>query len=265
MQFRWIPVIVLASAAAVWASAPSYPVPHRGIELTTAHHNLDPVTGIVLEGGAGQSVTFSGQGASGSGINVNLGSCAAGSCSMSGTFGGSGGLAATGTFTLTSAENAIVLNPTGSAGLYSVSSSSPIAFTLSGTANGSTGTLLSGKLNLVNFYQPPLPGGLGWVIGGFNVPVAGGVAPDATITGGLLANAFTSAGGILQLNVQMASPALISNLIGTGASLSSVPISSSLTPTPEPATLFLLLAGILGLGAAGWRSRLHGNAWLPAR
>lgn len=265
MHSHWILSFVLASAVALWASPPSYRAPHRGIELTPARTQLDPVTGIVLEGGAGQSVTFSGQGASGGGIDVNLGSCGVAGCSMSGTFSGGGGLAAAGTFTLTSAENSIVVNPTASAGLYSVSSSSPIAFNLTGTANGSTGTLLSGTLNLVNFYQPSLPGGLGWVIGEFNVPTAGGVAPDATITGGLLANAFTSAGGILQLNVQMASPTPISSLIGTGAHLSSVPISSSLTPTPEPATLFLLLAGFLGLGALGWCGRLNGHAWLPAR
>src|SRR6185437_8578793 len=146
---------------------------------------------IVLQGGAGQSVVFTGQGSGTSDIGVNLGSCSmSGTCTLSGSGSGSGALASSGSFTLTSKSNSILLTSNGAGG-YSASASAPIDFSLSGSANGQTGTLLSGALNLLNFTQAN-----GSNKGEFNT----NLAANLSLTGGLLANVFTTSGGVLSLD-----------------------------------------------------------------
>jgi hypothetical protein len=246
-KFLWamaVAALVSLPAGAQTGFAVSLPV--------VGQFTLDPATGIVLEGGAGQDITFSGQGAGTDTVGVTFGSCSGNSCTLTGTAAGSGGLLSSASFTLTSAPGAIVLTPTGTAGQFAASGQAQL--TLTGSANGATGTLLTGTLNLVNFSQMPLAAnGSGSVIGTFNQSAGGSVADNFTITGGLLANLFTSAGGVLQVNVQLASPTSIALLEGTSASLSAGLVSTSLTPTPEPAPLLLWAAGLALLALVGRR------------
>ncbi len=197
-------------------------------------------SGIALQGGSGQTVTFTGQGAGTQGINVALGTCTGDSCTLSGTAQGAGTLNSTGNFTITSAANSISLMSNGSGG-YNVTSTSPIDFSLTGTSNGNTGTLLTGTLNLLNFTQVT-----GSTLGTFNYDM--GV--NLNVTGGMLASAFTDNGGELSLNVQLPAGANISSLVGTSNSLiaNADCQPGSLSPTPEPSSLAMLGAGMLILG-----------------
>lgn len=248
MPLRRLALFILAASVAASASVHTA---HYGLEQSPSH--LDPATGIVLEGGPGETISFAGEGAGSGALGVSLGTCGALSCTLTGTFSGSGGLLSTGTFAVNSAPNSILLTPTATSGLYQASGAAQI--TLTGTAGGSSGTLLTGNLNLVNFFQPSLPAGLASIIGSFNAPALGSPVPDIQVTGGLLADAFTAAGGILQLNVQLPAPLNVGNLIATRASISTQPISTSLTPTPEPASLALFGLGGLALIGLGIRRR----------
>lgn len=208
-------------------------------------------SGITLNGGAGQTVTFSGQGSGSQNIGVTLGSCnVAGVCTLSGTASGSGSLDSSGNFTLSSTANSIMLTSNGSGG-YNVQASAPINFSLTGSANGQAGTLLSGTLNLLNFSQAQ-----GSSTGTFNT----NMGANLSITGGLLASAFTSSGGELSLNVQFPTTANISTLVGTNLSLVSTLGASgagSISPTPEPDSLALFGAGMLVLGGFFRRRSRH--------
>ena len=197
---------------------------------------------IGLSGGAGQSTTFSGQGSGSQAVGVTLGECSmSGNCTLTGSGSGSGSLQSSGSFSLTSKANSILLTSNGAGG-YTASASAPIEFNLTGSVNGQTGTLLSGTLNLLNFTQAN-----GSSQGTFN----SNLGANLNLTGGLLASVFTSSGGVLSLNVQFPTTTNISTLVGTNLSLVSTVSASgagSISPTPEPSSLALIGAGLLLLG-----------------
>ncbi|MGH9477042.1 MAG: PEP-CTERM sorting domain-containing protein [Terriglobales bacterium] len=197
---------------------------------------------ITLDGGAGQTVTFSGQGSGSQAVGVSLGSCSMnGHCALTGSGSGSGALTSSGSFTLDSHANSILLTSNGAGG-YSASATAPIDFSLTGSANGHTGTLLKGSLNLLNFTQAK-----GSSAGTFNT----NLAANLNLTGGLLANLFTSSGGILNLNVNFPTTTNISGLVGTNLSLAatlSANGAGGISPTPEPSSLALMGVGLLVLG-----------------
>ena len=228
---------------------------------------------ILLQGGAGQPVTFTGQGAGTDTVGVTLGACdSSGVCTLSGTGAGSGSAAITssGTFAMTSSADSTILTPApayDSPGLFGGSTTAPgcyppgscpvINFVYTGSSNGQTGTLLAGKLDLLNFYQAP-----GSNQGSFNYfpyyPSATPASLQAPGVNTLLGGVFFAGqdGGALQLNLQFATSESVSALLGTDQSLDGFLIPSTLAPTPEPSTLALMGAGLLLLGVC---ARLRGR------
>lgn len=211
---------------------------------------------IQLKTGPGQVVTFSGEGSGSQNIGVTLGACTwNGDCSLGGAGTGSGSLASSGTFSIRSSANSIVLTPNGG-GSYSASASAPIYFNLTGSANGQKGMLLTGTLNLLTFSQTPNSNQ-----GTFNT----GMGANLNVTGGMLASLFGSDGAALTLNVNFPCGGSLSGLAGTNRSLiSSLSASGAggISPAPEPSTLALVGAGLLVLGL-GLRIR-HPHAEMAA-
>ncbi|MGH9483583.1 MAG: PEP-CTERM sorting domain-containing protein, partial [Terriglobales bacterium] len=115
-------------------------------------------------------------------------------------------------------------------------------FNLTGTANGQTGTLLAGTLNLLDFSQAQ-----GSAAGSFNT----GLGANLNLTGGLLAGLFSSGGGVLNLDVHFPCGGNIAGLSGTFRSLISALAgrgAGGVSPAPEPSTLALAGTGLLVLG-----------------
>jgi len=197
-----------------------------------------------------QLVTFKGMGSpSPNELSITLGSCFGSNCRVQGTAFGVGGLASgPAPFSLTSSKNSITATlANATLGTWDVSQTAPIIFKY-----GAGGSLLTGDLNLLTFQQSPSS-----TAGIFNV---NGTA-DLTITGGSLAAAFTSAGGIMDVNVAFRSASNIMSLLGTTNSKFGTFAGGQLLPTPEPSAfaIFLLGASMLLLGSL-LRGKVLSNA-----
>ncbi|MGH9473873.1 MAG: PEP-CTERM sorting domain-containing protein [Terriglobales bacterium] len=249
---------------------------------------------IVLQGGVGQPITFSGQGPGTDTVGVTLGACDnSGVCTLSGTGVGSGSAAITssGNFIITSPPNYATLGPalccTLADGIFAgnapgltgwpettppFDSSSSIGFVYTGSAHGQTGTLLTGSLDLLNFVQAP-----GSSQGSFNDFSFGGavitsenVPPSLFLTCAgypqpcpLLAyDAFNGVEGALQLSVQFPTDENVNALVGTDQQLAGSLAVSTLSPTPEPSSLILVLMGA-GLLVLGGCTRFRGRVRIP--
>jgi len=198
-------------------------------------------------GGSTQSVTFTGEGAgSPTTVDVTLGTCSAGTCTLSGSAFGTGGLASgPAAYSITTADtNAITMTFLGG-GLWSVAQTDVITFCYGGAAV-CDGSLLTGSLTLLTFSQ-----GAGSATGEFNSTATA----NLVVTGGSLAGVFTAAGGILTVTVNVVTGANVSTLLGTTGTLSGPILSGNLTPTPEPGSMVLLGSGLLALGT-GLRRRI---------
>ncbi len=123
---------------------------------------------ILLQGGAGQAITFTGQGAGTDTIAVTLGACdGSGISTLSGTGVGSGSaaIASSGSFSITSSPSSTILTPfpQGDYDAYNFYNGSPSApgcyapshcganFVFTGSTRGQTGTLLTGVLGSAQF------------------------------------------------------------------------------------------------------------------
>ncbi len=210
-----------------------------GVALLAGVGTAKAQTEITITGGAG-GVAFTGEGSSSTTQEkVTLGKCTGTTCVVKGTGSGTGMLASgPAKYTLTSTLGTIfmtLINAT--LGEWSVTQTAPILFSY-----GTGGSLLTGDLNLLSFEQAP-----GSHSGVFNY---NGVA-DLTITGGSLAGAFTSAGGILTVDLIMHANNNVMSVLGTRKTVGGSITGGQLLPTPEPnaAAIFLLGAGMLLAGS----------------
>jgi hypothetical protein len=198
---------------------------------------------ITLGGAAdNQPVTFTGTG--GSTVDLSLGACSGSVCTMSGTAFGQGSLASgPADWSFTSTAGSLTLTQSATPGVYDVANSDPngISFCYGGTGAVCDGSLLTGTLDLLTVQQTD-----GTNTGTFNTfSIA-----NLTNLGGSLASAMGGS-GIVTVKINFASNTYLSQLFGEGSdgqSVSGLMNDGSITPTPEPSSMFLMGSGLVALG-----------------
>jgi len=197
-----------------------------------------------------QKIVITGTG-SASSLNIDLGSCSGGTCTLSGLGYGYGTYAPPGhaLYSITSPANLTFKEINATTGLWQVASNAnAIKFEY-----GPGGSLLTGYLNNLEFSQIPsiVSNGHDEYLGTANV----------TITGGSLDKTSGMQVQFLVTN----SPKYFNTLLGSGQKGSSINVTygeGPLYPTPEPATLALLGAGFL-LVSGVVRTRFRHQLWRP--
>jgi hypothetical protein len=195
-----------------------------------------------------QSIVLTGTGSAAS-VNLDLGSCSGGKCTISGLGYGYGTYSppAHAIYSITSPANLNLKLINATTGLWeAVTKPNTVAFDY-----GTGGSLLTGYLNTLEFQQIPsfASGGYDEYLGTANV----------TITGGSL----DKTSGMQVQFVVSNSPKYFNTLLGSGQKGSSISLhygEGPLYPTPEPATLALLGAGFLLVGGVV-RTRLRHQLW----
>jgi hypothetical protein len=117
-------------------------------------------------------------------------------------------------------------------GCYLLNQTGPISFKYGSSAGA--GDLLTGQLYLTNISQTALGGGV------FNDQLV----INFVATGGDLQPAFSSNNGIVQLTIKFTTTKSLAD-IGTTTYLARV-VSGAVFPVPEPSTLALMGASLLG-------------------
>ena len=169
-------------------------------------------------------------------VNINLGSCSAGTCTLQ-------GLSAI-LPPLPAGPDSYTIVQTGAISLASngsVTQANPISFSY----NSGTGLTLTGTLQLVNFIQAGASGL-------FN----DNLMANLSNLGGTLAPSFISQGGlnaITQITIVVQSGANVFNLFSSNGTAYAHISTAAIVPTPESSTLVLFGTGLLAVGFLLWR------------
>jgi len=208
--------------------------------LTLCSVNANAGKSEIVLGATSQNVRFQGTGSS-STLDFFLGTCTKNKCDVEGHATGTGILTSgparyflsTVAFVGTTPNITLtLLNAT--LGTWKVNELSPIAFRY-GTLKS---PLLTGDLELLSFQDAP-----GSHTGTFNYK---GVA-NLTDLGGSLAHLLTSAGGIVDLSINLRGN--IESLLGTNNTMASKGASGKISAVPELGSMLLLGSGLLLVGS----------------
>ncbi len=189
---------------------------------------------IVLGGSSGSPVSFTGTGGGGFNVVFNIQNLVA---------NGTGTLLSTGFYSIVN-DGADIRNA-GSCGpgCFMLSQGSSALFSYGSTPN--MGDLLTGTLMFTSIVQTAGSGGI------FN----DSLMVNFTVTGGSLAGLFTNGHGIIQLTIKFKTTQDLATILNNQVLLAKV-VSGAVFPVPEPASLAILGASLLGLVGLGKKKKL---------
>jgi hypothetical protein len=195
------------------------------------------VNEIVLGGSSGAPVVFTGTGGGGFNVTFNVKNLIA---------NGSGTLLSTGFYSIV--NNGAYLRNAGScgSGCFTLSQGSPLLFSYGSTPNGND--LLTGNLWFTDLVQTQ--GGTGV----FN----DSLMINFVVTGGSLAGAFGNSNGMIQLTIKFTTSQNLATILKNQQLMAKI-VSGGVFPVPEPASLAILGASLLGLVGLGKKKKLFAS------
>lgn len=212
--------------------------------LCAASAYAGSVNEIYLDGSTGAPIKFTGTGTGGQG--------GLGANNFSVTFNIQN-LLATGSGTLLSS------------GYYSIVNAGASIYGVSSSCGGGSCTFMLGQTSPIMFAYGSAPGGSDLLIGQLTIidltqTGTNGVFNDQLVinfvaTGGSLAGAFNNGNGQVQLTIKFTTSQSLATILDNHTLMAKV-VSGAVFPVPEPASLAILGASLLGLVAVGKRKKL---------
>jgi hypothetical protein len=182
------------------------------------------VNEIVLGSSPSAPVKFTGTGGGHFSVNVNIQNLVA---------TGFGTLSSAGFYSIANAGSTITSGASCGPGCYLLNQSGPISFKYGSAPNGND--LLTGQLYLTDISQTALGSGV------FNDQLV----INFVATGGDLQSSFASNNGIVQLTIKFTTNQSLATIMNNQSYMARV-VSGAVFPVPEPSTLALMGASLLG-------------------
>lgn len=156
---------------------------------------------------------------------------------------GFGTLASSGFYSITNSGAILSSNGSCGSGCFMLGQTAPLKFKYGSTAGASD--LLTGDLFFTDLVQTAMGGGI------FN----DSLVVNFSVTGGDLASAFTTGNGIITLQIKFTTNQDLATILN-GQTLLAKVVGGAVFPAPEPASLVLMGAGLVGLASLGRKKLL---------